>query len=64
MVGLDMDMTRSFYAKGLRELGLGKERSIKELEPQLITLLTRLKQRYAKIDTAVTLMQKEYGVPE
>lgn len=63
LVKMDMDIEKSFYANGLKELSLGKERSMKELEPQLISALSQLKQQYTKIDTAIKIMQKEYGVP-
>jgi len=61
VVKIELDMEKSYYAGGFKELSLRKQRGLKELEPVLISELAQLKQRFSRIDNAVKIMQNEYG---
>lgn len=61
LVKIEIDLEKSFYANGFKELSLGKHRALKELEPGLVSELSQLKQRFSRIDNAVKIMQDEYG---
>jgi len=61
LVKMQIDMEKSFYTNGFKELSLGKHRALKELEPGLISELSQLKQRFSRIDNAIKIMQDEYG---
>jgi hypothetical protein len=63
LVKTEIDIEKSFYANGFKDLSLGKHRALKELEPGLVSELSQLKQRFSRIDNAVKIMQDEYGGP-
>jgi CRISPR/Cas system CSM-associated protein Csm3 (group 7 of RAMP superfamily) len=61
LIKTELDWQKSFYASSLKELSLNNGKSFNELQPQLVSTLSQLKQDFPRIDYPVKRMQKEYG---